>query len=124
MRMRLVSLLTLILGVLLVSMTSVTQGAGGKGWKCTTPNVNCKGANCFNPPDYSCGLITAIDHPKCYFTGLRTDECEVVDRNCAMITYYAGGNCNNNVAPYCKTDIPVGVPPTYEKEAGCHPPNP
>jgi hypothetical protein len=101
--------------------------ADGAGWKCQG-TFNCQGANCVpNPvnPDnnqqYSCGLLSPINHPKCFYTGNSNDSCTTVQKNCVMITYYLGGACNNNVAPYCNTDIPAGVPPTYQQEAGCNP---
>lgn len=64
---------------------------------------NCKLVNCYDAAKegFSCGLVTAVTHKACEFTGDENDDCTTVRKKCALVNYYSGGPCDNNNAPYC-----------------------
>lgn len=96
------------------------QNNPGSGWKCDG-NYNCVTQPCVNPPNYSCAMVTPIDHPKCV-VGNRNECCHSVQTPCARLDYYAGVNCNGNPLS-CQGGISLGLSGTVS-EPGCDPANP
>jgi hypothetical protein len=96
----------------------IAYAAPGAQWSCQGA-FNCAGVNCYNPTNgYSCALVTPVNHRKCVFTGDDRDSCDTVSKTCATVRYFLGGACNNNVAPYCDTSLPVGQPMDLTED-GC-----
>ena len=90
--------------------------AAGARWNCQG-NHNCASTTCINPPDYSCGEITPVNHPKCEYTGNRAHSCDITQRACLKVEYYAGGTCHGT-PPSCAGLFPWNIS-AYLCEDGC-----
>lgn len=91
----------LVLVALVIAMT-LNLAYAEQEYKCGG-SYNCKLVNCYDAAaeGYSCGLVTAVVHKKCEFTGDKMDDCKSMPTNSAQVKYYTGGPCDNNNAPYC-----------------------
>ena len=103
------------LGVLCLGAL-IVQAGEGVGWKCQG-NYNCASTTCVAPPNYSCAEVFPVNHPKCEYTGLSSDNCSITQRACLRRVYYAGGLCSGNPA-VCPHAYPLNLT-DYLCEDGC-----
>jgi hypothetical protein len=112
--------LELFAAAVVIAISWAIAHADGVGYKCGG-NYNCQTVNCYNAggDNYSCGLVTAVNHNKCELTGNNNDSCTSVNQNCAFVAFFLGGTCDNNNAPYCN-GLATGAS-KFLLEAGCNP---
>jgi hypothetical protein len=122
-----VDLRSLLALAMMISCTSLVCSfaiADGLGWKCDG-STNCAPTEpCASPGTdeggggVSCTMTTPINHKKCIVAQGDENSCTTVQKDCAKIEVYAGGDCSMGSEPNsCPTGFPGG---SYNvQEDGC-----